>query len=88
MQQCAPPTPSSPEGFSGPKEVTLPTSPGDVLQAGSLDIVSCNIVLLDIWHSALMDVFDEGNSQPVPFWRNNSAQATIETRLMEFETSE
>ncbi len=75
------------EGAHGPQDLTLPTSPGDMLRVGSLDLVACNIVLLDIWHSAIMDGFSEDLPPPTPFWRNDSAQATIETRLLEFEMS-
>lgn len=85
LPQCSAP---HPEGASGSKDITLPISRGGVLQTGIFDVVACSIALLDVWHTALMDVFDEGSSTPVPFWRNDSAQATIETRLMEVEMSE
>lgn len=84
LMQCAPP---NPEGSSASKEITLPTSPGDMLRAGSLDVVSCNILLLDIWHSALMDIFDDSSAPPIPFWRHDSPHAAIECRLLEFEMS-
>lgn len=85
LMPCAPP---NPQGSSSSRDITLPISPGDMVRAESLDIISCNIVLLDIWHSALMEAFDEDSSAPVLFWRHDSAHATIETRLMEFEISE
>jgi hypothetical protein len=84
LMHCARPNPA---GSPASEEVTLPTLPGDMLRAGSLDVVSCNIVLLDIWHSALMDIFDDDSSAPVPFWRHDSTHAAIESRLMEFEMS-
>lgn len=85
LMQCAP---ANPQGFSGTKEITLPTSSGDILRMGSLDVDSASIVLLDIWHSALKEVLDMDSSVTVPFWRNNSEQAAIENRLTEFELSE
>lgn len=84
LMQCAPPTP---EGSSAPKEITLPASFGALLRAGSLDVVCCNIALLDIWHSALMDIFDDSSCTPIPFWRHDSPHAAIESRLLEFEMS-
>lgn len=85
LMQCAPATP---QGLSGPKEVTLPTSSGDILRMGSLDVDSSNIVLIDIWHSALKEVLDSTSCVTVPFWRNDSERAAIESRLTEFEISE
>ncbi|KAL2204251.1 hypothetical protein CC79DRAFT_1372259 [Sarocladium strictum] len=82
LMQRAPP---NPDGSSRSENITLSTCHGNILQGGSLDVGSCNIVLLDLWHGALMAVFGEGSSKPGPFWRNDSAQASIETRLMEFE---
>lgn len=85
LMQCAPP---NPQGFSGSKEITLPASSGDILRMGSLDVDSANIVLLDIWHSALKEILDMDSCVTIPFWRNDSEQAAIESRLTEFEISE
>lgn len=85
LMPCGPP---NPQGSSVSTDVTLMTPPGDMLRATSLDIVSLNIILLDIWHSALMDMFEDSSSAPVAFWRRDSTHAAIEERLMEFEMSE
>ncbi|KAK5045937.1 hypothetical protein LTR84_008723 [Exophiala bonariae] len=84
LMQCAP---SNPDGSIASREITLPTSPGDMLRTESLDVISCNIVLLDIWHNAVMEVSGDSKAPPIPFWRHDSAHAAIESRLMEFEMS-
>ena len=82
---CGPP---NPQGLSASTDMTLPTSPGDMLRAGTLDVISLNIVLLDIWHASLMDMFEDSSSALIPFWRHDSMHVAIEDRLMEFEMSQ